>query len=71
MGFKRTIRKSINEKYCRDSQQRNLVIKPDGDIIHCEHMYNEKMQLLAMYLMELLVILDGFVISVKIILSAN
>lgn len=42
MGFKRTIRKSINEKYCRDSQQRNLVIKPDGDIIHCEHMYNEK-----------------------------
>lgn len=42
MGFKRTIRKSINEKYCRDSQQRNLVIKPDVDIIHCEHMYNEK-----------------------------
>ena len=40
-GFKKTVRKSINANYCRDSQQRNLVIKPNGDIIHCEHMYNE------------------------------
>lgn len=46
-GFKRTIRKSINANYCRDSQQRNLVIKPNGDIIHCEHMYNEKIAIIG------------------------
>ena len=46
-GFKRTIRKSINANYCRDSQQRNLVIKPNGDIIHCEHMYNEMIAIIG------------------------
>ena len=46
-GFKRSIRKSINANYCRNSQQRNLVIKPNGDIIHCEHMYNEKIAIIG------------------------
>lgn len=46
-GFKRTVRKSINANLCRDSQQRNLVIKPNGDIIHCEHMYNEEIAVIG------------------------
>lgn len=46
-GFKRTIRKSINANICRGAQQRNLVIKPNGDIIHCEHMYNEKVAIVG------------------------
>ena len=33
------IRKSINSKKCRNAQQNNYVIKPNGDIIRCEHMY--------------------------------
>lgn len=34
------IRKFVNTNKCRDAQQRNYVIKPSGDIIHCEHMYD-------------------------------
>lgn len=46
-GFKRTIRESIKSNYCRNSQQRNLVIKPNGDIIHCEHMYSENIAIIG------------------------
>lgn len=40
-NFKRIHRKSLDKNYCRNSQQNNYMIKPNGDIIHCEHMYNE------------------------------
>lgn len=42
IGFKRTVRESIVSKRCRDAHLRNMVIKPNGDIINCEHLFKDK-----------------------------
>lgn len=42
VGFKKSNKKSSSPGLCRYAQQRNYVIKPNGEIIHCEHLFDSK-----------------------------